>query len=474
MISLPRKLGFPQRHNAYPAKTRYLGWLETNDQFIRSAVTLPSIRKDLKSYGNKSRYDFDSDPLMRQAISLAAQKFKIPKVKMLHLNDVFDRTDLEIWSSSPCLPWKQLGYKTKNDIRRDPDAIRSVRYFWHLLKHGKKIYPPDSQCHVRAHIRKQNEVDKVRAVWGYPATITFGEAMFAVPLIDAYKLIPSPIAYGYETAIGGIYKIIKEAKGEFKTGLDLKSFDKLAPNYLIEKAFYILAQNIDFSAYQGHGVASVNRNYRMYEFIKEYFVNTPVRMCNGERYLKKSGIASGSYFTQLIDSVVNYIIVVWLTLRQHRVPPVYIKVLGDDSIITTNQLFDLSQAQDDIETLGMSLNRKKSISSRNWGQIQFLGYTMENGLPHRPFDQWLGTLCYPERTDRSISDFMTRVVGLCYANCGVCTPFDEFCRIILDVGSKVDWTLQVDQSFARYLRSHGIMQLNRKPPEPIEFLLRLL
>lgn len=57
---------------------------------------------------------------------------------MIHLNDVFQE-DLEIWSKSPGLPWKDLGYKTKGDIKRDPEAIRRVRYFWHLVKAGHHL-----------------------------------------------------------------------------------------------------------------------------------------------------------------------------------------------------------------------------------------------------------------------------------------------------------------------------------------------
>lgn len=40
---------------------------------------------------------------------------------------------------------------------------------------------------------------KVRVVWEYPATITFSEAVIALPLIEGYKNCDR-MAYGYEPA----------------------------------------------------------------------------------------------------------------------------------------------------------------------------------------------------------------------------------------------------------------------------------
>jgi hypothetical protein len=38
-----------------------------------------------------------------------------------------------------------------------------------------------------------------------------------------------------------------------------------------------------------------------------YFINTPVRVCSGERLRKSGGVPSGSMFTNMIDSIVNMI-----------------------------------------------------------------------------------------------------------------------------------------------------------------------
>lgn len=61
-----------------------------------------------------------NDPLLKYAISKARDRFHLlNRAKMLHLNDVF-QADLDIWDKSPGLPWTQIGYKTKGDIKERP------------------------------------------------------------------------------------------------------------------------------------------------------------------------------------------------------------------------------------------------------------------------------------------------------------------------------------------------------------------
>ncbi|XP_076225130.1 uncharacterized protein LOC116424215 isoform X2 [Nomia melanderi] len=57
------------------------------------------------------------------AIHRTMELFRLPENgKMIHLNDVFQQ-DLDIWSESPDLPWTAERYKTKEDIKHDPEAV---------------------------------------------------------------------------------------------------------------------------------------------------------------------------------------------------------------------------------------------------------------------------------------------------------------------------------------------------------------
>ncbi|APG78179.1 RdRp [Beihai barnacle virus 13] len=468
MFSLPRGKGFGQYHAGERRQTPYLPEI-TDIPYHRSAVTLSAIRSDLKQFGTTQKIEYT--PTLKAAIADAYKEFGIGDVKMLHLNDVMTYKGVDIWNRSPGLPWRQHGYKTKGEVVSDMDAQRSIRWFWHRIKDGAQMRAPDCSAFTRSHVCKVGE-EKVRAVWGYPMTITMGEAVFAIPLIEAYKARGSPIAYGYEISVGGARKIFRDMQtSEFKAALDLESFDKRVPRQLIEHAFDILAQNINFMEYRDRGIADVRRNIRMWEYLKQYFLDTPVRLCTGERYLKRGGVPSGSYFTQLVDSIVNYILVVWLAYELTGKKPRYLKVMGDDSIAGLDSPFHLHEADALLRTVGMKLNVPKSILSKDVADLTFLGYKINNGIPSRPFDKWIASLVYPETEDESWDDVATRALGLLYANCGVDSSFDRLCRHIINFKP---FDLHISRSLSRLLWSLGVTGLDKAVPSSLDFYLRLL
>lgn len=323
--------------------------------YVRSEIHLSNIREDVKGF--RSLNIEENSPLVKLASTRAKKAFALDKaVPLLHLNDV-RLQDLPIWNSSPGLPWNQIGYKTKADIRDDPDAWNKVRWFWHRVKCNKPVTPSDCCACVGAHLVEKGDV-KCRAVWGYPATIVFGEAVFAIPLINAYSSQSSPIAYGSETGVGGMKKLVQQMKGNYYLALDYSSFDKTVPEWLIRRAFDILFFNLDFVTYKDYGVPRFDGIMRMWNFIIDYFINTPIRLCNGERYKKRSSIASDSYFTQLIGSIVNYILLECISIKLEN-PIMSAKVLGGDSICGFEKPICPSEVDRILAPLGFSVNIEK-------------------------------------------------------------------------------------------------------------------
>nr|APG78332.1 RdRp [Wuhan house centipede virus 8] len=454
--------GFAQRTYAHILQTPFLPSYKTNKW--RSPVTQSLIKHDLCEFGNKNK--MPDNMLLRHAINLAFNDFALPeKVKMIHLNDIFQQ-DLDIWNKSPGLPWRDIGYKTKGDIKKDPEAIKKVRWFWHRIKDGEDIRPPDCLAYVRSHVVDIGEY-KVRAVWGYPATVTFGEAMFALPLIRGYQKYRRPIAYGYETALGGARKITNRfSPYQNFVGLDFRKFDKTVPVWLIEVAFDILASNIDFVRYDDYGIADARRNVKMYEYIKHYFINTTIRTANGLRFKKSSGIASGSYFTQLIGSIVNYILCQWMCLELQGVFCKDILVQGDDSLFATSTVFDLQKAFKMMESIGMEINREKSQVTTELGTMKFLGYQLGFGVPRKPRDEWMTALLFPETPDITMAHLQSRALGLYYANMYVDRQFAELCKEIIQ---KCPFDLVIPRDFERKLKYIGlsleVLKTGRLPTE---------
>jgi len=70
----------------------------------------------------------------------------------------------------------------------------------------------------------------------------------------------------------------------------------------------------------------------IYDYLIEYFINTKLMFPNGEVRKKSHGIPSGSNFTSLIGSVVNYLAIQTL-FELMDIPVVKLNVLGDDGLV---------------------------------------------------------------------------------------------------------------------------------------------
>lgn len=446
---------FRQKHFTCTKSDYCPSWaIQEAGGLVRSPVTVADIRKDLRLYYGPSAPKFD-DPLLREVIKDCFCKFRLSSnVRPIHLNDITS-CRLENWRSSPGLPWKGLGFKTKKEVASNPPAFQSVRRLWHLVKKGKKVHLPDCAAYVRPHLVPGGK-KKVRAVWGYPASVTFMEACFAIPLIDAYKSSATPLAYGYEVARGGCFKIYNRmAKYKNFLSSDYSQFDKTVPVWLIKIAFDILLDNIDLTKYE--------KLYLAWKKIVAYFIYTPIRMCNGERYRKAKGVASGSYFTQLINSIVNWIVTQYCVRKQGISVHDHL-VFGDDSLVATDQQVNIFQLQPHASKFGMKININKTQVADNIQEVKFLGYQINTGGPSRPRRELYASLAFPESPDQDFNDFATRALGLLIANFGYHTDFDSCCRKILLTPYRVKYC----PSIARFLRVMGIDQLPKEPPDMVQ------
>lgn len=256
------------------------------------------------------------------------------------------------------------------------------------------------------------------------------------------------------------------------TGLDFSKFDKTVPTWLINTAFDML--NINFVKYRDYGIADARRTLRMYSFIQRYFVKTTIQMANGTRFRKTSGIASGSYFTQLVGSVCNYILCAWMNLTQFGKVPQDILILGDDSIFATHKPFDLEEGSKLAESVGMSVNQSKSQTTITIATLKFLGCRVGKGVPSKDHDDWLTASLYPEIPDKSVDCLQSRAPGLYYANMCVDRKFAQIC---LNIVNSRPFDLILPRDFERRLIYIGIsveaIESGRLPSET-EFVLMMI
>jgi hypothetical protein len=281
--------------------------------------------------------------------------------------------------------------------------------------------------------------EKTRLVWIYPAEILAVEARVAVPLYDAYVKRPArPMLYGNEPdKMMAEWMSRTNSNDNLWVGMDISHFDGGVPDYMIDWAFDIIEMNVSFvdpkifhllanhPKRQQRYLAYCNR-YRdsWRSFIQGYFTHTPLRMPDGTRWRKNRGVPSGTAFTQLVDSIVNYIYIAY-TAEMQEAKILHLTVLGDDSGFTSTR-FDLPRACEDLVLLGASAHPDKCLITDNATQFEMLGFTYTGLKRNRPIEDWFLMSVCPETRVRSPSDSMSRLLGIHYAGARHCKRFCDF------------------------------------------------
>lgn len=326
-------------------------------------------------------------------------------------------------SKSPGIPLKQEGFKTKGEAVADPQVMHDIRREWYAIERGVKIQLPDCAAYARAQLCPRDK-NKIRATWGVPLTVICTEGQYAYPFLEHLKGLENPIiAYGLEIANGGM-KYIDTMVNNFP-GLpilmgDWKEFDKHVPAWLIRDAFKIASTAFDFTkVIDAEGKlwpVRPNRSNRRWRKMVSYFIDTPIRLSNGERYMKHGGVPSGSLWTNIIDSIVNALVMRYLTYELTGSLPLADVYLGDDSIVVLTKPIDIEQfAEVALSEFGFIFNTNKSYQTTNPRNVFFLGYFNDCGHPDKPIDTIIASSVYPERPVRNKIDTIARLCGQAYS-----------------------------------------------------------
>lgn len=228
---------------------------------------------------------------------------------------------------------------------------------------------------------------KVRLVWGFPLDQTLLEGKYARSAIEAIMASKSPYALGLlKTQISARMSAFKWAPlvGSF----DWSKFDATVPAQLISLAFQIVKG----------WFAPGTINETEWSAITRYFINTPILMPDGRVYSGKTcGIPSGSYFTGIIGSLCNLLLIEYL-LHEQNVKLKEILVMGDDSIVALPHEVDVVQmARSARAAFGMELHPDKQRYTRYDHDLEFLSHTWKTGRACRPVQVSRAKAVYSER-----------------------------------------------------------------------------
>ncbi|AZT88588.1 RNA-dependent RNA polymerase [Phyllosticta citriasiana partitivirus 1] len=384
--------------------------------FTRRPTGLKGMYESLAKFGDEPLH-FDSlnrhqKRCMTKAIARARKAFRLPyKHEPLDWDEVGQhlRRDTAAGATFPG--------KKKGDVL--PEIYTEARWLGHRMKQGgkgsfnpTKVRFPPAMATQRGGLSEIDE-PKTRLAWIYPAEMLVVEGLWAPVMYREFMKLPgSPMLNGKSSQRLFSEWAVNVKEGEKLYGLDFKSFDTKVPAWLIRVAFSILHQNVAWDTWRGKPVSPVNRQKwrNVWDGMVWYFINTPILMPDGRMFRKHQGVPSGTWFTQLIDSVVNYILVEYMTTCQD-VEPQNLKVLGDDSAFRSGLDFSIERGKEDAIAVGMTLSPKSEVTT-DPTELKLLGTTYRNGHAHRPTDEWFKLALYPENPVSELGVSLTRLVGL--------------------------------------------------------------
>lgn len=324
MISLERGEGYPQDFRnpqideiAEHYATRHFGAAKVEaitETLHRSRISKQALEDDLLKY-DRVYLPRVQDPVYELALE-SVRREMTPETPLipLTLGGVEHHPDLTK-NRSPGLPWKLQGYRTKAEVLAKPENVATWHRKWDNIGRARgNVHLPDSALFLRAQIARQGK-EKIRAVWGFPLEVIIEEGRTFFPYLQWLKRERTPIAYGVEVATGGM-KYVNDMLSDFPAARyiisDWSEFDKSVPAWLIKDAFSIVMNSFDFKHVEDSTglVWPVNetQSIRRAKRVIRYFVNTPIRLNDGRRFMKTGGVPSGSMFTNIIDSLVNMIV----------------------------------------------------------------------------------------------------------------------------------------------------------------------
>lgn len=289
------------------------------------------------------------------------------------------------------------------------------------LERGLQIMKGEKQPEPCLAFKRTQFNDKTRLVWGFPYSMTVIEGLLANPLISLFKGRSTPMAFAMPTVALGAKLRTASYHKNYCYSLDMSQFDATISAKLIHLAFKVLRTWFDPDEIEPVSGLKVSEIFRI---VERYFIHTTIVMPDGHIYIgKRHGVPSGSYFTQIVDSIVNVIIIGAISARFNLfVSRKDIFVLGDDILFWTNRRISLDVISKWAnENFFVKLHgSEKSAIFQHTETLHFLGRDWSNGLPDLPVKDILARMAYAERfrkydDDPKIRERQVRMLFLSFA-----------------------------------------------------------
>jgi len=230
---------------------------------------------------------------------------------------------------------------------------------------------------------------KVRNVFGEAFHYVILEGLFAQPLINQFMQMDTFYYIGQDP-LSGVPDMINRLSDDgnpYYITLDWSKFDSSVQPYEIELAFDLLESMIEFPDLE---------TLLIFKYVKRLFISRKVAAPDGNVFVRTGGVPSGSYFTHIVDSIINWNRIKYLFKRQ-KIDINFIRTHGDDSIIQTFSSFDsLLPLVSEASQLGWILRAEKIALVQDKSRIEFLGRSVSFGVNYRDPIKVFRLLVYTE------------------------------------------------------------------------------
>lgn len=274
----------------------------------------------------------------------------------------------------------------------------------HGIQHVIENSTPDV-AYTRTQLTQVSEGLKVRNVFGEAFQYILIEGLTASPLMDFFVQNDTFFFVGLDPrkAVPDILESFKR-KCPLLMSIDWKSFDTSVEAWEISDAFDLLESILDFKG---------RKSRAAFEFSRIFFINRKIAAPDGNEYMKQASVPSGSFFTMLIDAIVNWRRILYLYHRAYGKFPIDIKVQGDDSLVACHDAVTAEGLALQIPPSSRwDMNPFKCPTGKSGSTVPFLQRRLKWGDQARDVDKVERLAIYPEYevTDPQISSYRARAI----------------------------------------------------------------
>lgn len=230
---------------------------------------------------------------------------------------------------------------------------------------------------------------KVRIVFGEAFHNILIEGLSAAPLLAAFKSMDTFYFMGKDptTHVPRLLYNMSEEEGWFIC-LDWKSFDATVQLWEIDHAFNCIETLLSFDS---------DLSKLTFIYARESFKKRKLASPDGKLYMRTGGIPSGSYFTNIIGSIINYVRIHYICHKlELDISNCFVQ--GDDSVIFVRSAEkpNIYEIADAGSQFGWILNPSKCTITAESENVTFLGRSQMHQFNIRERLKVLRLMCFPE------------------------------------------------------------------------------